>query len=102
MRTITIRRAQAADAGMLHEALAALSGLGSVFQLKWTNDVLLNGGKLSGILLEREGKAVILGIGVNLAAAPELDDRGGKHRRHLRAESRHWRTHDQRQYVPRS
>ena len=36
---------------------------------------LLSGGKLSGILLEREGKAVILGIGVNLAAAPELDDR---------------------------
>lgn len=44
-------------------------------QLKWPNDLLLDGAKLSGILLEREGEVVILGVGVNLAAAPALPDR---------------------------
>lgn len=40
-------------------------------QLKWPNDLLLDGAKLSGILLERSGEAVIVGIGVNLAHHPE-------------------------------
>lgn len=41
-------------------------------QLKWPNDVLLNGAKLSGILLEKgEGNYIIVGIGVNIASAPE-------------------------------
>ena len=35
--------------------------------LKWPNDVLLNGRKLAGILLERPaGPAVVLGVGVNI------------------------------------
>jgi BirA family biotin operon repressor/biotin-[acetyl-CoA-carboxylase] ligase len=41
-------------------------------ELKWPNDVLLAGGKLTGILLEREGDAVVVGIGVNLAQAPSI------------------------------
>jgi BirA family biotin operon repressor/biotin-[acetyl-CoA-carboxylase] ligase len=46
--------------------------------LKWPNDLLLGGGKLAGILLERSGGRVAVGFGVNLAAAPELaDGRGG-------------------------
>ncbi|MCX5512012.1 biotin--[acetyl-CoA-carboxylase] ligase [Kaistia algarum] len=45
-------------------------------RLKWPNDVLLDGGKLAGILLEAEplasgGFAVSIGIGVNIVAAPE-------------------------------
>ena len=40
--------------------------------LKWPNDLLLDGAKLAGILLEGEGDSVVIGIGVNLAAAPEL------------------------------
>ncbi len=44
-------------------------------QLKWPNDVLLDGAKLSGILLERAGDAVIAGVGVNLQAAPALPGR---------------------------
>ena len=43
--------------------------------LKWPNDVSLDGGKAAGILLEMVGKQVIVGIGVNLARAPELPDR---------------------------
>lgn len=43
--------------------------------LKWPNDLLLRGDKLAGILLERRGDAVIVGIGVNLAQAPQLPHR---------------------------
>lgn len=44
-------------------------------ELKWPNDVNLDGAKLSGILLEREGDVLVLGVGVNVAAAPQLPDR---------------------------
>ena len=44
-------------------------------QLKWPNDVVAGGAKLAGILLERIDETVIVGIGVNLAAAPSLPDR---------------------------
>ena len=43
--------------------------------LKWPNDVMVSSAKLAGILLEREGEAVIVGIGVNLVSAPQLPDR---------------------------
>src|SRR5438093_256869 len=39
-------------------------------QLKWPNDLLANGAKLAGILLERHEDAVIAGFGVNLAEYP--------------------------------
>ena len=44
--------------------------------VKWPNDVLLDGGKVAGILLESESgqdrvKWLAVGIGVNLATAPE-------------------------------
>nr|WP_208413532.1 biotin--[acetyl-CoA-carboxylase] ligase [Sphingomonas leidyi] len=48
---------------------------GLVPMLKWPNDLLVDGAKLSGILLERVGDAVILGFGVNLAHHPEDLDR---------------------------
>lgn len=43
--------------------------------LKWPNDLLLDGGKLAGILLERSGERIAIGIGVNLAAAPAVEGR---------------------------
>lgn len=58
----------------LDDAVSALIDP-ALIRLKWPNDVLLEGAKLSGILLEREGDVLILGIGVNLAAAPALPDR---------------------------
>lgn len=44
-------------------------------RLKWPNDLLIGAAKLSGILLEGAGEAVIVGIGVNLAQAPAVEGR---------------------------
>ncbi|MCC5983583.1 MAG: biotin--[acetyl-CoA-carboxylase] ligase [Rhodobacteraceae bacterium] len=58
----------------LHEALVALTGRAEAFALKWPNDVLLNGGKLAGILPETIATPgalhLAVGIGVNLLHAP--------------------------------
>ncbi|MBC2666386.1 biotin--[acetyl-CoA-carboxylase] ligase [Novosphingobium flavum] len=43
--------------------------------LKWPNDLMIGGAKLAGILLERAGGGVVVGIGVNLAVAPAIDAR---------------------------
>jgi BirA family transcriptional regulator, biotin operon repressor / biotin---[acetyl-CoA-carboxylase] ligase len=48
---------------------------GQALMLKWPNDLLLLGKKLAGILLERSGDRVVIGLGVNLASTPELADR---------------------------
>ncbi len=57
-----------------HEMLRPLAGARHL-QLKWPNDLLLDGAKCTGILLEREGDAVVLGIGINLAHAPDIPGR---------------------------
>ena len=43
--------------------------------LKWPNDLMLGGGKLAGILLERNGERIVAGFGVNLAVAPDVPRR---------------------------
>jgi BirA family biotin operon repressor/biotin-[acetyl-CoA-carboxylase] ligase len=43
--------------------------------LKWPNDLMLEDGKLAGILLERSGDRVVAGFGVNLAGAPRIPGR---------------------------
>lgn len=54
----------------LHELCAALLPDRYV-SIKWPNDILVGGAKLAGILLERRGDAVVIGMGVNLAHHPE-------------------------------
>lgn len=44
-------------------------------RLKWPNDVHVAGAKLAGILLERRKDAVVVGIGMNVAIAPQVDGR---------------------------
>lgn len=72
--TVALRSFAAALA--LRDALVALTGLPDSITLKWPNDVLLNGGKLAGILLESTGlgtpaSILCIGIGVNLITAPD-------------------------------
>lgn len=59
----------------LYEAVLPFLATPRDLTLKWPNDLMLGGAKLAGILLEREGDMIIVGIGVNLVAAPELPDR---------------------------
>lgn len=55
----------------LFDTFTTLSGRPQGFALKWPNDVLLNGGKVAGILLETgAADTLIIGIGVNLTEAP--------------------------------
>jgi BirA family biotin operon repressor/biotin-[acetyl-CoA-carboxylase] ligase len=50
---------------------AVLAATGHETRLKWPNDLLLGGAKVSGILLERSGAALVVGIGVNVGWAPD-------------------------------
>lgn len=64
----------------LHRTVAALPQAPDGLQLKWPNDLLVGApkftsAKLGGILLERQEARVIVGIGVNLAQAPEVPGR---------------------------
>ncbi len=68
----------------LHAGLAVAEALQAhapkPLSLKWPNDVLLNGAKLAGILVETAATGdtldwMIIGIGANLAIAPTLPDR---------------------------
>jgi len=45
----------------------------AVVRLKWPNDVLVDEAKISGILLEQVGDALIVGIGLNILEAPSLE-----------------------------
>lgn len=47
-------------------ALTVENAAGRPAQIKWPNDVLLDGGKIAGVLAEMRGSAVLLGIGLNV------------------------------------
>ena len=47
-------------------ALRQVAGVDAA--LKWPNDVLADGAKLAGILAEQAGEAIVIGVGLNVAA----------------------------------
>ncbi len=51
--------------------VGAAEACGPLVRLKWPNDLLVEGRKLGGILAEAHGDRIIVGIGINLTAAPE-------------------------------
>jgi len=55
----------------LHEVACRFVAAGMPIEIKWPNDLLVAGAKLSGILLERTGDAVVVGFGVNLSDHPD-------------------------------
>ena len=54
----------------LHEVASAFAA-DTPIEIKWPNDLLVAGAKLSGILLERIDESVVVGFGVNLADHPD-------------------------------
>lgn len=59
----------------VYEAVLPLLPDPAALRLKWPNDITYAGAKLAGILLEREGDTLVVGIGVNLAQAPRIEGR---------------------------
>lgn len=59
----------------VREAIAEFIPDSTELMLKWPNDVLLRGAKVSGILMELFEFQVVVGIGVNLATAPKVEGR---------------------------
>ena len=55
----------------LAAGVAAAEVCGPDVRLKWPNDLLLDGRKLAGILVEVRGGRALVGIGLNLTWAPE-------------------------------
>jgi len=58
-------------------AIAAADGASlKPLRLKWPNDLLWEGRKAGGILVESYGEFMLAGIGINLAQAPVVSDGG--------------------------
>jgi BirA family biotin operon repressor/biotin-[acetyl-CoA-carboxylase] ligase len=55
----------------LAAGVAAAEACGVDVRLKWPNDLLLDGRKLGGILVEATSAKAIVGIGINLTSAPD-------------------------------
>jgi BirA family biotin operon repressor/biotin-[acetyl-CoA-carboxylase] ligase len=50
--------------------LALVDVLGARAGLKWPNDVLIDGRKVAGVLVQSAGEAVVIGVGVNVTTTP--------------------------------
>jgi BirA family transcriptional regulator, biotin operon repressor / biotin---[acetyl-CoA-carboxylase] ligase len=54
-----------------HDGIAEIAAARAPqLRIKWPNDILLGDAKLAGVLIEGEGSAVAVGIGVNCASHP--------------------------------
>ncbi len=65
----------------VHDAISHTATSPLAVTLKWPNDILVAGAKLGGILIESQqnrqtGESeIVIGIGINIAAAPTIEDR---------------------------
>lgn len=55
----------------------SLAHFGVETKIKWPNDLLFEGQKIAGILAEASAGRLYLGVGVNLAASPDVAGAGG-------------------------
>lgn len=53
----------------IHDALTFFVKNADI-RIKWPNDILINGAKISGTLIEADSRALYVGIGINRVAAP--------------------------------
>lgn len=78
----------------LAAGVAAAEACSPAVRLKWPNDLLVDGRKLGGILVEVAPDRAICGIGINLTAAPEgaarLDEPRDTVLERLRAKISQW------------
>lgn len=51
-----------------------LASYGISANIKWPNDILLDGKKVAGVLIEYAGRFVIVGIGINVHSNPTVDE----------------------------
>jgi len=65
----------------MYEAIVAYLPAANRLMLKWPNDLLLDGAKLAGVLIDsslaQDGTVdwVVIGVGVNVASAPRVEGR---------------------------
>jgi BirA family biotin operon repressor/biotin-[acetyl-CoA-carboxylase] ligase len=82
----------------LRAGVAAAEACGPNVRLKWPNDLLLEGRKLGGVLVEAKRDKAICGVGVNLTWAPEgaarLDQPREEVFARLRAEIETWTSNE--------
>lgn len=66
LERLTLRTGLAAAIAVEHAIAATLHQEVHV-QIKWPNDLLIDDRKLAGVLVERRGEEVVIGIGINVA-----------------------------------
>src|SRR5260370_28881978 len=78
----------------LAAGIASAEACGRGVRLKWPNDLLLDGRKVGGILVEASPSQAVCGIGVNLSLAPhyaaKLDEPRAELVERLRADMERW------------
>ncbi len=55
----------------LYDVVKPYASGSHVLTIKWPNDVLIDGAKISGTLIETDVEAIYVGIGVNVATKPQ-------------------------------
>jgi len=51
-----------------------IMSFGITAQIKWPNDILIDGNKVSGVLIEYSGRYVVIGIGINVGTNPTVPE----------------------------